>query len=51
VFTRLHGNKEYPGTGIGLSIVKKVVDNHGGYIAATGTPGAGACFIILFPAD
>jgi PAS domain S-box-containing protein len=51
VFTRLHGNKEYPGTGIGLSIVKKVVDNHGGYIAATGTPGAGACFMILFPAD
>jgi PAS domain S-box-containing protein len=50
VFTRLHGNKEYPGTGIGLSIVKKVVENHHGYIYAKGEPGKGACFSVLLPA-
>ena len=50
VFTRLHGNKEYPGTGIGLSIAKKVVENHHGYIYAKGEPGKGACFSVLLPA-
>lgn len=50
VFTRLHGNKEYPGTGIGLSIAKKVVENHHGYIYAKGEQGKGACFSILLPA-
>ena len=50
VFTRLHGNKEYPGTGIGLSIAKKVMENHHGYIYAKGEPGKGACFSILLPA-
>lgn len=50
VFTRLHGNKEYPGTGIGLSIAKKVTENHHGYIYAKGEPGKGACFSILLPA-
>jgi light-regulated signal transduction histidine kinase (bacteriophytochrome) len=49
VFTRLHGNKEYPGTGIGLSIAKKVVENHQGYIYAKGEPGKGACFYVLLP--
>lgn len=49
VFTRLHGNKEYSGTGIGLSIAKKVVENHHGYIYATGEPGKGACFSVLLP--
>jgi PAS domain S-box-containing protein len=49
VFTRLHGNKEYPGTGIGLSIAKKVVENHHGYIYAKGEPGKGACFSVLLP--
>lgn len=49
VFTRLHGNKEYPGTGIGLSIAKKVVDNHHGYIYAKGESDKGACFSVLLP--
>lgn len=49
VFTRLHGNKEYPGTGIGLSIAKKVVENHRGYIYAKGESGKGACFSVLLP--
>lgn len=50
VFTRLHGNIDYRGTGIGLSIVRKVAENHKGYVTATGQPGEGACFTMIFPA-
>ncbi len=49
IFQRLHGNASHPGSGIGLSIVKKVVDNHYGYIKATAVPGEGATFSILLP--
>ena len=47
---RLHQKSEYSGTGIGLSIARKVIENHGGYIWAEGKPGAGATFSMLFPA-
>jgi signal transduction histidine kinase len=50
VFARLHGMNQYKGSGIGLSTVRKVVENHGGYIWAEGKPGQGATFHILLPA-
>ena len=50
MFQRLHGKTEYAGTGIGLSIVRKVVQNHNGYIWAVSLPGEGASFKILLPA-
>jgi light-regulated signal transduction histidine kinase (bacteriophytochrome) len=49
IFQRLHGVSEYQGSGIGLAICKKVVDNHRGAIKATGVPGAGAIFAIVLP--
>ena len=49
VFERLHGRSAYTGTGIGLAIVQKVVENHRGHIRAEGRPGQGATFRILLP--
>jgi PAS domain S-box-containing protein len=49
IFKRLHGRSEYPGTGIGLAICRKIVGRHGGTIRATGTPGEGARFVIAMP--
>lgn len=50
VFQRLHGYEQYKGTGIGLAICKRIVENHNGAITATGKPGKGARFDIYIPA-
>ena len=49
LFNRLHGKNEFPGTGVGLAICKKIVENHKGYIFAKGKPDEGAVFEIYLP--
>jgi len=49
IFQRLHGKAEYPGSGIGLAICKKIVDNHEGIIFGEAMLGAGASFKIILP--
>lgn len=51
LFTRLHGKSRYSGSGIGLSIVKKIVDNHHGSIRAESIPGQGSTFNVLIPVE
>jgi PAS domain S-box-containing protein len=49
VFQRLHGKVEFSGSGIGLAICKKIVDNHHGFIYANGVLNEGATFTVLLP--
>ena len=49
LFNRLHQKSDYAGTGIGLSICKKIAENHNGFIIAEGEPGVGATFSVFLP--
>jgi PAS domain S-box-containing protein len=48
-FQRLHGRQEYEGTGIGLAIVRRIVERHRGTVEAEGRPGEGARFVVILP--
>jgi signal transduction histidine kinase len=49
VFERLHGRTEYPGTGIGLALCRKIAERHGGSIQADGQLGVGSTFTVVLP--
>ena len=49
MFQRLHGRSEYSGSGIGLALCRKVVQNHNGHLTAVSEEGKGATFIIYLP--
>ena len=50
-FQRLHGKKQFQGTGIGLAIVRRIVERHGGAITARSAPGKGSTFIVTLPVN
>ncbi|WP_343817223.1 sensor histidine kinase [Colwellia asteriadis] len=50
-FQRLHSQKDYAGTGIGLAVCRRIVERHSGYISADSPEGEGAIFTLLLPID
>jgi signal transduction histidine kinase len=50
IFRRLHSTHQYPGTGIGLALCRRIVQNHRGHISASSKPGEGSVFYVYLPA-
>lgn len=51
IFTRLHSQNEYVGSGVGLALCKKIIQTHNGYITAESSLGNGAIFMVYLPSD
>jgi two-component system, LuxR family, sensor kinase FixL len=50
-FQRLHGAQQYDGTGIGLAIVRRIIERHRGHVSARSVPGQGATFTVTLPRE